>query len=397
MASSPSGATARSRRLSLRRRPLAAVVCAALVALLVGTMGLGSRSAAAAPQPRHPIPLLAYYYIWFDPSSWNRAKSDLPVLGPYSSDDETVMRRHIQEAKSAGIEGFIVSWKSTTVLDRRLATLIQVARDEDFKLAIIYQGLDFSREPLPATQIADDLDYFIAHFASDPVFDSFGKPLVIWSGTWRFSEADIGAVAGPRRDRLQILASEQTVGGFERVADLVDGNAYYWSSVNPDTYPDYPGKLAAMGAAVHDNGGLWISPAAPGFDARLLGHPTVVDRQGGKMLERQLDASIRSFPDAIGLISWNEFSENSYVEPSRKYGTALPARSRRHPRNQGRSRDPRFQLRRGARRPEPLRNDRVGWDLRARGCLLRGAPPATPVRAGPTGSSRDFLTRLIAH
>jgi len=266
------------------------------------------------------VPMFAYYYIWFDPSSWNRAKSDLPVLGPYSSDDETVMRQHIQEAKSAGIEGFIVSWKSTTVLDRRLATLIQVAREEDFKLAIIYQGLDFSREPLPATQIADDLDYFISHFASDPVFDSFGKPVVIWSGTWRFSEADIAAVAGPRRDRLQILASEQSVDGFERVADLVDGNAYYWSSVNPDTYPDYPGKLAAMGAAVHDKGGLWISPAAPGFDPRFSGHRTAVDRRGGKMLERQLDASIRSFPDAIGLISWNEFSENSYVEPSRDYG-----------------------------------------------------------------------------
>jgi len=264
--------------------------------------------------------MFAYYYIWFDPSSWNRAKSDIPILGPYSSDDEAVMRQHISEAKSAGIEGFIVSWKSTTVLDRRLATLIRVAHDEDFKLAIIYQGLDFSREPLPATQIAEDLDFFIANYASDPVFDSFGKPLVIWSGTWQFSEADISAVAGPRRDRLLILASEQSVDGFERVADLVDGDAYYWSSVNPDTYPDYPGKLAAMGAAVHDAEGLWISPAAAGFDARLLGHPTVVDRQGGKMLERQLGASIASFPDAIGLISWNEFSENSYVEPSRDYG-----------------------------------------------------------------------------
>lgn len=266
------------------------------------------------------VPMFAYYYIWFDPSSWDRAKSDLPLLGPYSSDDESVMRQHIEEAKSAGIEGFIVSWKSTTVLDRRLATLIRIARDEDFKLAIIYQGLDFSREPLPVTQIAEDLDYFISHFASDPVFDSFGKPVVIWSGTWRFSEADISAVTGPRRDRLKILASEQSVGGLRRVAGLVDGDAYYWSSVNPDTFPDYPGKLAAMGAAVHDAGGMWISPAAPGFDARLLGHPTVVDRQGGKMLERQLDASIRSFPDMIGLISWNEFSENSYVEPSRDYG-----------------------------------------------------------------------------
>jgi Glycosyl hydrolase family 99 len=280
-------------------------------------------SAASTASPRMDlasVPMFAYYYIWFDPSSWNRAKSDLPLLGSYSSDDETVMREHIREAKSAGIEGFIVSWKSTTVLDRRLATLMRVAREEDFKLSIIYQGLDFAREPLPATQIADDLDFFLANYASDPVFDFFGKPLVILSGTWRFSEADISAITGPRHDRLSILASEQSVDGFERVADLVDGNAYYWSSVNPDTYPNYPGKLAAMSAAVHDAGGLWISPAAAGFDARLLGHTTVVDRQGGKMLERQLDASIKSFPDAIGLISWNEFSENSYVEPSRDYG-----------------------------------------------------------------------------
>ena len=280
-----------------------------------------STSPAASPRMElSSVPMFAYYYIWFDPSSWNRAKTDLPLLGPYSSDDETVMREHIQEAKSVGIDGFIVSWKSTTVLDRRLAALMQVARAEDFKLAIIYQGLDFDRNPLPATQVAEDLDFFIAHYAADPVFDAFGKPLVIWSGTWQFSEADVSAVTGSRRDRLQILASEQSVGGFQRVASLVDGDAYYWSSVNPDTYPDYPGKLAAMGAAVHDAGGLWISPAAPGFDARLLGHTTVVDRQGGQMLERQLDASLSSFPDAIGLISWNEFSENSYVEPSRDYG-----------------------------------------------------------------------------
>ena len=26
-------------------------------------------------------------------------------------------------------------------------------------------------------------------------------------------------------------------------------------------------------------------------------------------------------PDAVGLISWNEFTENSYVEPSQNFGT----------------------------------------------------------------------------
>ena len=302
-----------------------------ILGILVGLVGGGATSAPGAstapsapgPTPRidlASVPLLAYYYIWFDPTSWDRAKSDQPVLGPYSSDDEAVMRQHVAWAKAAGIEGFIVSWKNTTVLDKRLDALVRIAREADFKLAIIYQGLDFSREPLPAARVAEDLDYFLARYADDPVFALFDKPLVIWSGTWRFTDAEVAGVTGPRRDRLKILASERSVDGFARLARHVDGDAYYWSSVNPDTSPDYGAKLQEMGAAVHEAEGLWIAPAAPGFDARLVGGTTVVDRQDGKMLERQLGAAIRSLPDAIGLISWNEFSENSQVEPSVKYG-----------------------------------------------------------------------------
>ncbi len=60
------------------------------------------------------------------------------------------MRQHVRWAKRAGIDGFIVSWKSTPVLNRRLERLADVAAAERFKLLVIYQGLDFYREPLPA-------------------------------------------------------------------------------------------------------------------------------------------------------------------------------------------------------------------------------------------------------
>lgn len=273
----------------------------------------------AASPSTDPIPVLAYYYIWFDVKSWDRAKTDYPMLGRYSSDDADVMRQHIQWAQAAGIDGFIVSWKSTEKLNRRLDQLVKLADEANFKLVIIYEGLDFERDPLPPEKIDADLIYFIDLYATHPVFNLFGKPLVIWSGSWKYSAQAIQNVAETKRDRLLILASEKNVEGYQRLADLVDGNAYYWSSVNPATHPGYAKKLIAMGEAVHEKGGVWIAPAAVGFDARLIGGNTVVDRQDGETLRIEMDTAFQSAPDAVGLISWNEFSENSHIEPSLIY------------------------------------------------------------------------------
>ena len=68
-----------------------------------------------------------------------------------------------------------------------------------------------------------------------------------------------------RRDKLMLLASERNAQDYSKLAPSVDGNAYYWSSVNPDTFPGYVAKLREMGRAVHRRKGIWIAPAAPGF------------------------------------------------------------------------------------------------------------------------------------
>jgi hypothetical protein len=314
-------------------RAFRAIAPIMVAALLLGT-GPITPARGDTPAPgESPVPVLAYYYIWFDEASWSRAKTDTPLLGRYASDDREVMRRHVAWAQDAGIDGFIVSWKSTLVLDRRLEQLIEVANEASFKLAIIYQGLDFDRNPLPIERIAADLDHFIDEYAGEPAFDLFGGPMVIWSGTWEFSVDEIRRVAEPRGQTscewtseleprcVLLLGSERNPEGVRRLAGIVDGNAYYWSSVNPDTYPGYPEKLLAMRDAVKESDGLWIAPAAPGFDARLVGGTSVVERRNGETLRVQLDAATGSSPDAIGLISWNEFSENSHVEPSLQHGT----------------------------------------------------------------------------
>lgn len=143
---------------------------------------------------------------------------------------------------------------------------------------------------------------------------------MIWSGTWMFSHDQIASVTGGVRNRLAVLATAKSTEDYQRTADVTDGNAYYWSSVNPATDGHYGDKLKAMSQAVHARGQYWIAPFAPGFDARLIGGRTVVDRAGGATLRTEYGTALASSPDMLGLISWNEWSENSYVEPSHTYG-----------------------------------------------------------------------------
>lgn len=295
------------------------VVGAVLSSLILATAAASAAPMNRATSPDDPL-VLAHYYIWFEPTSWNRGKSDFPATGRYSSDETSVMREQVRSAKSIGIDGFIVSWKSTEVLDPRLETLIQIAVEEDFALAITYQALDFERKPLPAARIELDLDDFRERYADSPAFDLFDKPLIVLTGTWEFSREELAKITVGRREDLLILATEKNLEAYEEIADLVDGDLYYWSSVNPETFPNYPGKLVEMSEAVRANGGIWIAPAAPGFDARAVGGSSLVQRDGGRMMRTQWNGAMASLPDAIGIISWNEYSENTHIEPSLVYG-----------------------------------------------------------------------------
>jgi hypothetical protein len=312
-------------------RAAAAALLAAAISVGAGSVSAAAASSggpagASAAGASAQTPVFCYYYIWFDPSSWNRAKIDYPAIGRYSSSDPKVMRRQVEEAKAAGITAFLVSWKGTAVEDARLEQLATIAAELHFKLGLVYQGLDFHRKPLPASVVAGDLQWFARNFAADPVFDigvgGFDRPLVVWSGTWAFSAADIAQVVQPVRSRLMVLASAKSTTDYARVASLVEGDAYYWSSVNPDAMSGYGQKLAAMSQSVHAHGGLWIAPSAPGFDARLIGGRSVVPRDGGATLRTEYNTALSSQPDAVGLISWNEFSENTYIEPSMRYGSS---------------------------------------------------------------------------
>jgi hypothetical protein len=101
----------------------------------------------------------------------------------------------------------------------------------------------------------------------------------------------------------------------------VEGELYYWSSADPQQTSGYQEKLMSMAGVVRERCGIWVAPVAPGFDARLVGGRSVVERRDGKTLRTSWESAQATVPDVIGVISWNEFSENTHIEPSTNFGT----------------------------------------------------------------------------
>src|SRR2546423_6067510 len=121
--------------LSRRSTSRLVVLCMVISALMLvsGMFGPPDARAGFEPAPDSPgpsaltadtPPVFAYYYVWFRPGSWDRAKTDLPLLGAYDSADPAVIAQHIRWAREAGISGFIVSWKHEPRLDAPLALLV---------------------------------------------------------------------------------------------------------------------------------------------------------------------------------------------------------------------------------------------------------------------------------
>ena len=287
-------------------------------------------SGSPSGRPARP-PVLAYYYMWFNTASWSHAKADLPALGSYTSTDPAVIRQQVTWAKQSGVDAFIVSWKSSPSLNLGLQELVDEANRQGLKLVLIYEGLDVNRNPISTNTVLADLVWFEKTYGQEPAFNVYGKPAIIWSGTWRFADADIARVrtAIDAPNQVLLLGSEKSQQAYDPRATLLDGDAYYWSSADPLSTPGYAARLKALSQSVHASGGLWLAPTPVGFDARLNGGTSVVDRRDGATLAAAWAAALGTAPDGLAVISWNEYTEGSYVEPSVKYGfrylTALSA------------------------------------------------------------------------
>lgn len=298
------------------------MVTIALAVLLIGAATI----APAAAQSQERL-VLAFYYTWFDENSWAPGRvPDLPAA-PYVSRDRGVMGRHIDQAKGAGIDAFVVSWYGPRVENNQTETNFRAMLDEaaarGFRLALDFEVTSpFFGGP---GDVQAALQTLLATHAKHPAYLKVGgKPVIFFWRQQRFDIGTWGAIRAAVDGGRNSLWIEEGVDVSP--LSVFDGHHLYKVIWNPPTDLSYTAnKFARFVRNAAANLGapkVYVATAMPGWDDRKLGRGDSfgIGREDGAVYERSWQAAIGSAPDWIIITSFNEWPEGTYIEPSQAYG-----------------------------------------------------------------------------
>ncbi len=274
----------------------------------------------------------------YDPERLNGAKRRdaasrfYPLIGLYDSGDPDTLQCHVMLLKIAGIDGVIIDWYGNddlldyAVNNRNTQALIPFLEKAGLRFALCYEDQTVSKgiegKVFPASDAVAHgqrlmrwvgKNYFSAraYLRSDkrPVLLSFGKPYYD-DAQWNevFAPLPVKPLYFTENDRRVATAS---VGGFD------------W----PSPRGGVKGAFAEQDA-FYDRAKRWphfVAGAFSRFDdiyAQAGVHAswgTIEDREGRTFAET-LTKALRSKPDLIQLITWNDWGEGTQIEPSEEFG-----------------------------------------------------------------------------
>jgi hypothetical protein len=323
-------------------------VLSMLALLLVSYPGI---STAASRPSRSAKKVLAFYYTWYGAPAvtggwrhWNEGGHDpdhknpagLPDIGAtdhppalYDSNDLATIRRHLREARSAGIDGLIATWWGQgdwhdnafqKVLGEAEAEL--KANSRPIFLSIYYeQSPPNAADPVAA--VAGDFDYLLERYGKSPAFYRYrGKPVLFVYGR---------AVGELTREQWKAaLARVKAKHDVYVVGDSTDPS---WYSVF-DSLHEYNPVGAVKGGEdmraryrkltkdARENRRVPIVTVIPGYDDSHIGRlqPIVAPRDKGRLYLRLWNAALDASPDWTLITTFNEWHEGSEIEPSVEYG-----------------------------------------------------------------------------
>jgi len=286
--------------------------------------------------------VFAYYYGWYTKNAWyggidgskTLAAADVPSIGLYDSQNTSVIDTQINEALSAGINGFIASWwgpeSFTDNTDKILIN--QASKFSDFSVTLYFETAIIhdmnSSLASEETQIVNDVSYIMQNYASSDAFTQIGGRQVLFFygvDNWPLQFwANVTSAVHANYPNLRLISDSFSVdylSVFDGAASYVDlGYMTQSLSLKNGTYPFF----LQISQLARSEAKLWLADASPGFNGTNDGKTEfpVVPRDDGGTFIKGWDIAQNSNPDGIIVGTWNEYFEGTSIEPTISYGTS---------------------------------------------------------------------------
>lgn len=296
---------------------------------------------------RHATLFGAQYYLWYGNGMgsrhWNDnptggAVTDMPNLGYYPSSSGVTVEEHLKLCAAMGIDFLIanlhIDGRGADAYELASAeTLFSVAARTKSPVKICFQvcPYDCKREEITTTlaMIRKIFTRRNSYLRMD------GRPVlfVFWTGVQDGNKRWIHQLDEAAKDFVKIACSLRMYPAAEekkKTFGLFDG----WSLFSPLELAT-AGSWKRVWTQAYKNSGagamdLRVVTLSPGYDDRHLADPNrennpyrSIDRRGGKTYWEMFEfaLSLEERPDLTLISTFNEYHENTHVEPSRDHGS----------------------------------------------------------------------------
>jgi hypothetical protein len=273
--------------------------------------------------------VLAFYYGWYEPGDWDGNRMPFLPADRYSGGDAAVMRRHLEQAAGARIDGLIASWWGPgDRTDQRLGAMLDLAARTSVRLSAYVETASDQLNTRPA--LVAGLRQLLQQRASHPAFVRYqGRPVIFVWQPGAVPRGGESAVAAWRDILNEVDPQRQAVWSAEGVdlawLGVFDGlhqfGAALWASDPGASDRSWRARIDDYNRR-NGTAKIWAAGTAPGHDDTRLGrpNPVFVQRADGAYYRRSFAGAISSNPEWITITSFNEWFEGTQIEPSPTYG-----------------------------------------------------------------------------
>ncbi|MHB8168792.1 MAG: endo-1,3-alpha-glucanase family glycosylhydrolase [Thermoleophilia bacterium] len=304
-----------------------------------------SRNGPVTPGSPGPKKVFAIYVPWWATvmSKWSESEAIDNPAELYTTLNQTDVNRIVGQAAASGVDGFLASWQGEGhFADRAFQVLLNAADQNPGFTAAAYIETGVANkdhtynEPPDLVYLRRWITDMVQNYSANPAYQKMnGKP-VIYIYRARYFTPDVWKrqVFDPLRAQGIDAFYVGDYVSWDHVAPLTDYLAAFdgLHSYNPSVFQQSAPLLFASNSGVIKTYSLlqdtsaprkvWMGTAVPGFDTTHIDSPgTLIPRDSGNFYRFMWDANLANDPDWMMVSTWNDYGENTYIEPSHNYGS----------------------------------------------------------------------------